>query len=169
VGQDEVEIVNAVDTSIVVLVPGLGDDIQTIKAGILEIGDIFVINKCDQEGADRLEQELVIMLELGGKRDDHWTPPIYRTEAVSGKGIEKLVEGIQLHRTMLHQKGLHQQRERKRARYEVLELLTSSLTKRLQQRLNQDGELDRIVEALVKKKQDPYTLAEEIIEKILSD
>jgi LAO/AO transport system kinase len=169
VGQDEVEIANAVDTSIVVLVPGLGDDIQAIKAGILEIGDIFVINKCDQEGADRLEQELGIMLEMGVKRSAHWTPPIYRTVALSGKGIGKLVAGMQLHRTMLHQKGLHQQRERERTRYELLELLTSSLAKRLQQRLNQDGELDRIVDALIKKKQDPYTLVEEIIGKILPD
>jgi LAO/AO transport system kinase len=166
VGQDEVDIVNAVDTSIVVLVPGLGDDIQAIKAGILEIGDIFVINKCDYEGADRLEQELMIMLEMGGKRTDNWKPPIYRTEAISGKGIGKLVAGIQCHHEILHQKGLHQQRKKERARFEFLEILKSSLLKKLQQQLSQNGELDRIEEALVKREKDPYTLAEEIIQKI---
>ncbi|MCJ7664052.1 MAG: methylmalonyl Co-A mutase-associated GTPase MeaB [Desulfobacterales bacterium] len=168
VGQDEVDIVNAVDTSIVVLVPGLGDDIQAIKAGILEIGDIFVINKCDHEGADRLEQELSIMLEMGGKRTDNWKPPIYRTEAISGKGIEKLVAGIQCHHVILHQKGLHQRRKKERARLEFLEILKSSLLKKLQQHLSQNGELDRIEEAMVKREKDPYTLAEEIIQKILS-
>jgi LAO/AO transport system kinase len=167
VGQDEVDIVNAVDTSIVVLVPGLGDDIQAIKAGILEIGDIFVINKCDHEGADRLEHELSIMLEMGGKRTDYWKPPIYRTEAISGKGIEKLVAEIQCHHEILHQKGLHQRRKKERARLEFLEILKSSLLKKLQQHLSQNGELDSIAEALVKREKDPYTLAEEIIQKIL--
>jgi len=167
VGQDEVAIANAVDTSIVVLVPGLGDDIQAIKAGILEIGDIFVINKCDHEGADRLEQELSIMLETGHKRTDNWQPPICRTEALSGKGTEKLVAGIKLHRNMLHQKGLHQQRERERARFEFLEILKSSLIKKLQQHLSRNGELDRMEEALMKREKDPYTLVEEIIQKIL--
>jgi len=167
VGQDEVDIVNAVDTSIVVLVPGLGDDIQSIKAGILEIGDIFVINKCDQEGADRLEQELKIMLQMGGKRPDGWTPPIYRTEAVKGKGIEELMAGIQSHHETMHQKGLHQRQKRDRARSEFLEILKSSVMKRLQQHLNQNGELDRIEEAMVKREKDPYTLAEEIIQRTL--
>ena len=167
VGQDEVDIVNAVDTSIVVLVPGLGDDIQTIKAGILEIGDIFVINKCDQEGADRLEQELRIMLEMGGERPDEWTPPIYRTEAISGKGIETLMGGIQRHHETMQQKGLHQKQARVRARGEFLEILKSSVMKRLQEHLSRNGELDRIEEAMVKREKDPYTLAEEIIQKFL--
>ena len=167
VGQDEVDIVNAADTSIVVLVPGLGDDIQAIKAGILEIGDIFVINKCDQEGADRLEQELRIMLEMGQKSPDRWTPPIYRTEAIKGEGIEELVAGIQRHREVLQQEGLHQKQARQRARYEFLEILKSSLMKKLLQRLSKNGELDRIVDAMVKREKDPYTMAEEIIHKIL--
>ncbi|OGP86546.1 MAG: GTPase [Deltaproteobacteria bacterium RBG_16_54_11] len=167
VGQDEVAIANAVDTAIVVLIPGLGDDIQAIKAGILEIGDIFVINKCDQEGADRLEQELMIMLETGGRRTDKWQPPIYRTEALREKGIEKLVAGMHLHHNMLHQKGLHQRRERERARFEFLEILKSSLLNKLQQHLSRNGELDRMEEALMKREKDPYTLVEEIIQKIL--
>jgi len=166
VGQDEVDIANAVDTSIVVLVPGLGDDIQTIKAGILEIGDIFVINKSDHEGADKLERELKLMLEMGKRRADNWQPPIYRTEAVSGKGIEKLVTAMKLHCAIQEQQGLRQRRERERAKFEFLEILKLSLITKLQDQLSQHGELDRIEEALVKKEKDPYTLAEEIIKKI---
>ena len=167
VGQDEVDIVNAADTSIVVLVPGLGDDIQAIKAGILEIGDIFVINKCDQEGADRLEQELRIMLEMGAERPDGWTPPICRTKAIKGEGIEELMKGIQLHHQLLHQGDLHQRQERERMRLEFLEILKSSLIKRLLKQLSQNDELNHIVEAMVKREKDPYTLVEEIIQKIL--
>jgi LAO/AO transport system kinase len=167
VGQDEVDIGNTVDTAIVVLAPGLGDDIQAIKAGILEIGDIFVINKCDHEGADTLEQELKNMLEMGNNRADHWQPPIYQTEALHGKGIEKLVAGIQLHHDVQRQKGLHQRRKRELARFEFLEILKSSVMKKLQQQLSQNGELDRIEENLVKREKDPYTLVEEIMQKIM--
>jgi LAO/AO transport system kinase len=167
VGQDEVDVANAVDTCIVVLAPGLGDDIQAIKAGILEIGDIFVINKSDRDGADTLEQELRIMLAMEVKRPDTWHPPIYRTEAVRGKGIEKLVSGMQLHYDLRRRQGLYQRREREQARSQFLEILKSSLIKKLQQQLSRDGELDRIEEALVKREKDPYTLAEEIIQRIL--
>jgi len=168
VGQDEVDIGNAVDTAIVVLAPGLGDDIQMIKAGILEIGDIFVINKCDHEGSDALEQELKIMLEMGDNRSDHWHPPIYQTEAlISGKGIEQLMAGIRLHHDFQHQKGLHQRRERELARFEFLEILKASVMKKLQEQLSKNGELDRIEETLVKREKDPYTLVEEIMQKIM--
>lgn len=169
VGQDEVDIIHTVDTSIVVLVPGLGDDIQAIKAGILEIGDIFVINKCDYEGADKIERELRTMVEMGGVRPDGWTPPIYRTEAVREKGIEELLSGIERHHDRVSQKNLRQQHERERARSEFLEILTSSIAKKLQQHLSQNGELDRIEKAMVNKEKDPYTLAEEIIQKILPE
>jgi LAO/AO transport system kinase len=166
VGQDEVDIGNEVDTAIVVLAPGLGDDIQAIKAGILEIGDIYVINKCDHQGADALEQELKIMLETGAKHADKWQAPIYQTEAVLGKGIEKLMAGIRLHHEFQHQ-GPHQRRRRQLARFEFLEILRSSVMKRLQQQLIHNGELDRIEEVLVKKEKDPYTLVEEIMQKIM--
>jgi LAO/AO transport system kinase len=166
VGQDEVDIGNAVDTAIVVMAPGLGDDIQAIKAGILEIGDIFVINKCDHEGADISEQELRIMLEMGDKRADDWQAPIYQTDALHGKGIEKLMTGIRLHHDF-QRGGLHQGRKRELARFEFWEILKSSVMKRLQQQLSHTGEWDRIEEALVKREKDPYTLVEEIIQKIM--
>jgi LAO/AO transport system kinase len=167
VGQDEVDISNAVDTAIVVLAPGLGDDIQAIKAGILEIGDIFVINKCDHAGADILEQELKITLEIGDKRADDWQPPIYQTVALHSEGIEKLMAGIRRHHAFQHQKGLHQKRKRELARFEFLEILKSFVMKRLQQQLSHNGELERIEEALIKREKDPYTLVEEIMQKIL--
>ena len=167
VGQDEVSIVNAVDTTIVVLVPGLGDDIQAMKAGILEIADIFVINKCEQEGTDRLEQELSFMLQTGDNRSDDWTIPIYRTEAIKSMGINKLILGILRHQEMLNRKGLRQQREKERVKIEFLEILRSSLMNKLLQKLSQNGNLDRMLETMAKRERDPYTVVEEIIQNIL--
>lgn len=100
VGQDEVEVADAVHTCIVVLVPGMGDDIQAIKAGIIEIGNIFVINKCEREGADKTERDIRMALETGEKRGG-WKPLIFKTEAVSGKGISELIRGISLHKQVL--------------------------------------------------------------------
>jgi LAO/AO transport system kinase len=167
VGQDEVDIVNAADTTIVVLVPGLGDSIQAMKAGVLEIGDIFVINKCEQEGTDRLEQELSFMLQTGDNRSDDWTIPICRTEAIKGVGINKLILEIHRHQEMLNRKGLRQQREKERVKIEFLEILRSSLMNRLLQKLSQNGDLDRMLETIVKRERDPYTVVEEIIQNIL--
>ena len=167
VGQDEVNIVNVADTTIVVLVPGLGDDIQAMKAGILEIADIFVINKCEQEGTDRLEQELSFMLQTGDNRSDDWTIPIYRTEAIKSMGINKLILGILRHQEMLNRKGLRQQREKERVKIEFLEILRSSLMNKLLQKLSQNGNLDRMLETIAKRERDPYTVVEEIIQNIL--
>jgi LAO/AO transport system kinase len=167
VGQDEVNIVNAADTTIVVLVPGLGDDIQAMKAGILEIADIFVINKCEQEGTDRLDQELSFMLQTGDNRSDDWKIPIYRTEAIKRVGINKLILGIHRHQEMLNRKGLRQQREKERVKTEFLEILRSSLMNKLLQKLSQNGNLDRMLETIAKRERDPYTVVEEIIQNIL--
>lgn len=167
VGQDEVDIVNAADTTIVVLVPGLGDSIQAMKAGVLEIGDIFVINKCEREGADRLEQELSFMLQTGDNRSGDWTIPIYRTEAIKGVGINKLILGIHRHQEMLNRKGLRQQREKERVKIEFLEILRSSLMNKLLQKLSPNGNLDRMLETIAKRERDPYTVVEEIIQNIL--
>src|SRR5512136_82583 len=101
VGQDEVDIVHTAHTSIVVMVPGMGDDIQAIKAGIIEIGDLFVINKCEREGADRMERDLRMVLEMGRKREKEWTPIILKTEALLGIGVAELMKGIQQHRQAL--------------------------------------------------------------------
>ena len=164
VGQDEVEIVMAADTSIVVLVPGFGDGIQAMKAGILEIADIFVINKSEQGGADQLEQELMIMLEMGSRRVSEWTIPIYRTEAITGEGIEELMTCVQQHKEMLHREESLQQRKRDRIRVEFIEILRSSLMKRIIQKLSNNGALDQIVEKIAKKERDPYSVVEGIIQ-----
>jgi LAO/AO transport system kinase len=167
VGQDEVNIVNAADTTIVVLVPGLGDDIQAMKAGILEIADIFVINKCEQEGADRLEQELRSMLQMGVKSTDDWRIPIYRTKAIKEEGIDELISEIQRHQEMLSRKGLRQRREKERFKVEFLEILKTSLMKKLLQQLSQNSDLDRMLETIIKRERDPYTVVEDIIQNIL--
>ena len=167
VGQDEVDIVNTADTTVVVSVPGLGDGIQAMKAGILEIGDIFVINKCNQAGADRLEQELRFMLQMGSQRPDDWTIPIYRTEAIKGEGIEELIAGIKQHQEMLSLKGLRQRREKERIKIEFLNFLKSSFMRKLLQQLSRNGDLDRLFDNILRREKDPYSVVEDIIKDIL--
>ncbi|MEM2869969.1 MAG: methylmalonyl Co-A mutase-associated GTPase MeaB [Thermoplasmata archaeon] len=121
-GQSEVAVMDVAQTVVVVVVPGLGDDIQAIKAGILEIGDIFVINKADREGADQTQRELEVMLELGGNQRC-WRPPILRTVARTGEGVSELVDKIEEHREALKREGVLEEAERRRCRREVLELL----------------------------------------------
>jgi LAO/AO transport system kinase len=154
----------AADTSIVVLVPGYGDGIQAIKAGVLEIADIFVINKSEQGGADQLEQELRIMLEMGSRRVSEWMVPIYQTEAITGEGIEELISGVRQHKEMLHRDAYFQQRKRERIRVEFMEILRSALMKQIARKLDSNGTLDQIVENIVKRKVDPYSVVEEIIQ-----
>lgn len=164
VGQDEVDIVNTAHTSIVVLVPGLGDDIQAIKAGILEIGDVFVINKCEREGADRLERELRTTLEMSPKREDGWVPPIFRTEALLGKGIFELVYGMYRHREKLSAGDHFEKKLLERTRWEFLAILEGELTDMIVKRLKRDKRFDRIIDELMKKKTNPYSIVEEILE-----
>ncbi len=163
VGQDEVEIVNTAHTSIVVLVPGLGDDIQAIKAGIIEIGDIFVINKADREGADKLERDLRVVLEMGRKREDGWEPPIFKTEAILGKGIFELVYGIYRHKQNLEQNNLLEKKLRERVRKTFLEILESEVMNHLVEKIEREGKLDKIIDDIVTRRIDPYSLAEEIM------
>lgn len=169
VGQDEVEIVNTAHTSIVVLVPGLGDDIQAIKAGIIEIGDIFVINKADREGADKMERDLRMVLEMGRKREDGWEPPIFKTEAILGKGIFELVYGIYRHKQILEQKNLLERKLRERVRKTFLEILESEVMTHLVEKIEREGKWDKIIEDIMSRRIDPYSLAEEIMASELKD
>lgn len=163
VGQDEVEIVNTAHTSIVVLIPGLGDDIQAIKAGIIEIGDLFVINKCEREGADKMERDLRMVLEMGRKRDDGWDPPIFKTEAILGKGIFELVYGIYRHKQALEQgQGLEKKR-RERARAIFFEVLESEVMSRFIHKVESDPRWEITLEELAHRRIDPYSLAEQMI------
>jgi LAO/AO transport system kinase len=167
VGQDEVDIVNTAHTSVVVLVPGLGDDIQAIKAGILEIGDIFAINKCEREGADRLERELRATLEMGPKREDGWTPPIFKTEALLGKGIFEFVYGVYRHKEKFMASEHFEKKNAERTKLEFLSVLSSELMDSVMAGLKKDKRLDKIIDDLIKKKVNPYSVVEKILDEKL--
>lgn len=162
VGQDEVEIVKAADLSVVVLVPGMGDDIQAIKAGIMEIGDVFVINKADREGVYSTEKELEALLSLSA-RDEGWQPPIIKTIATEGKGIEDLAAAIDSYRKAHFKTDLGSQRRRAIARWRILELLRERL---LSQTLYSDSAsetLDRMADEVARRQRDPYSAVEELM------
>ncbi len=163
VGQDEVEIVNTAHTSIVVLVPGLGDDIQAIKAGIIEIGDIFVINKCDREGADKVERDLRMVLEMGRKREDRWEPTIFKTEAILGKGIFELVYGIYRHKQALEQSQTLEKKLRERTKATFLEILESEVMTHFVEKMEKEGKWESLIEDLMKRRTDPYSVVERMM------
>ena len=162
VGQDEVEIVKAADVSVVVLVPGMGDDIQAIKAGIMEIGDVFAINKADRDGVLRTEKELEALLSLA-HRPDMWQPPIVKTVATENKGIEELADAITSYYEF--QKGAGSSRTRRNAiaRWRILELLRERLLARLLETDGAQQRLDSLAAEVADKECDPYTAVEELI------
>jgi len=162
VGQDEVEIVKTADVSVVVLVPGMGDDIQAIKAGIMEIGDVFVINKADREGVLRTEKELESLLSLA-HRPDFWMPPIIKTVATENKGIEDLSKAIESYYDFQKKGEAGLERRRAIAKWRLLELLRETL---LAQTLNKNGtneKLENLALEVAEKRRDPYSAIEEIL------
>ena len=163
VGQDEVEIVNTAHTSIVIFVPGLGDDIQAIKAGIIEIGDLFVINKCDREGADKVERDLRMVLEMGRRREDNWEPLIFKTEAILGKGIFELVYGIYRHKQVLEQNKSLEKKLRERTKTTFLEILESEVMAHFIEKMEKEGQWDKIIDDLMNRRIDPYSVAERLM------
>jgi LAO/AO transport system kinase len=163
VGQDEVEIVNTAHTSIVVLVPGMGDDIQAIKAGIIEIGDIFVINKADREGADKMERDLRMVLEMGRRREDGWEPLIFKTEAILGKGIFELVYGIYRHKQALEQSQALEKKLKERTKATLLEILKTEVTAYFIEKIEKEGKWETILDDLMKRRIDPYSVAERLM------
>ena len=163
VGQDEVEIVKAADVSVVVLVPGMGDDIQAIKAGIMEIGDIFVINKADREGVYSTEKELEALLSLA-MREDGWNPPIVKTVATEGVGIGDLVSAIDSFVQAQQTSKISGERRRAIARWRIVELLRESLLNRVLESGSSASTLDRMAEEVASRKRDPYSAVEEIIQ-----
>ena len=163
VGQDEVEIVKAADVSVVVLVPGMGDDIQAIKAGIMEIGDIFVINKADREGVYSTEKELEALLSLA-MREDGWNPPIVKTVATEGVGIADLVSAIDSFVQAQQTSKISGERRRAIARWRIVELLRESLLNKVLESGSSASTLDRMAEEVASRKRDPYSAVEEIIQ-----
>jgi LAO/AO transport system kinase len=161
VGQDEVEIVKTADVSVVVLVPGMGDDIQAIKAGIMEIGDVFVINKADREGVLRTQKELEALLSLA-HRPDFWTPPIVKTIATESKGIGDLVKAIESYYEF-QKTGENLERRKSIARWRLLELLQEKLLSDVLSRNGTSEKLDRLAQEIAEKRNDPYSAVEEIL------
>ena len=163
VGQDEVEIVKTADCSVVVLVPGMGDDIQAIKAGIMEIGDVFVINKADRDGVLRTEKELEALLSLA-VRPDGWSPPIVKTIATENKGIEELAGAIESYREFQQASpGAHGRRGAV-ARWRILELLRERLLARALESGAARERLETLALEVAEKRRDPYTAVEELLD-----
>jgi GTPase len=162
VGQDEVEIVKTADVCVVVLVPGMGDDIQAIKAGIMEIGDVFAINKADREGVLRTEKELEALLTIG-HRDDMWSPPIVKTVATGDHGTAELAAAIDSYRSFVDADGTrHTGRRARVAEQRILDLLRERLVRDALARLGA-GEFERLAAAVAERERDPYSAVEEII------
>ncbi len=169
VGQDEVEIAATAYTTIVVTVPGLGDDIQAIKAGILEVADILVVNKADREGASRAYQDLLRMLELRTPgRESAWRPPVLLTQAKDDQGIAELMAAVQRHREFLQGDPEAFQAARiNRVRQEFLELLKEGVFRRLLRQLTADGRLQGLLQEILERRDDPYSASEALIQDIL--
>ncbi|MDQ3064480.1 MAG: methylmalonyl Co-A mutase-associated GTPase MeaB [Acidobacteriota bacterium] len=162
VGQDEVEIVKAADVSVVVLVPGMGDDIQAIKAGIMEIGDVFVINKADREGVLRTEKELEALLSLA-HRPDFWNSPIVKTVATENKGIEDLSKAIESYKEFQAQGEASLIRRQAIARWRLLELLREKLLSDLLSKNGTSEKLEQLALEVARKKTNPYSAVEKML------
>ena len=163
VGQDEVDIVRTADISIVVLVPGAGDEVQALKAGIREIADIFVVNKADRDGADRLVQSVAGMLALQTFQPGDWRPPIVKTEATSGTGVPELIAAIETFRA--HSEATRATRRRTRQEHRLRDLLSHRLMQLVEETLP-EGELQRVVDGIASREVDPYSAATDIINRV---
>jgi len=163
VGQDEVEVVKAADVSVVVLVPGMGDDIQAIKAGIMEIGDIFVINKADKEGVYATEKELESLLSLAS-REDGWDPPVVKTVATENSGIAGLAQAIDSFCQAQLGARVSSERRKAIARWRIVELLRESLLARVLESDSSVAMLNRLADEVATRRRDPYSAVEEIIQ-----
>ena len=164
VGQDEVDIVRLANVTILILVPGMGDDVQTIKAGIMEIADIFVINKSDRDGAENVEREIRTLQSLA-MRHDGWTPPIVKTIASQGVGIEELAGAISDYEAYLKKENLALNKSVENWQERLIEMLRDALLEKSRAQL-ENGDLARLAAEVAEHKRDPYTLVEEIAAKV---
>jgi LAO/AO transport system kinase len=164
VGQDEIEIVRTADVSIVTLVPGTGDDVQALKAGIMEIADVFVVNKSDREGADRLVSAIESTLSLHEYGPDQWRPPIVKTVATTGEGVPALIDAVRMFRE--HSRTVPTSRRRARYETRVRELVAERLMKHLEQHGLSAGEWDAAIHRVETRELDPYTAAEQLVRRL---
>jgi len=165
VGQDEVDIVRTADISVVVLVPGTGDDVQALKAGIMEIADIFVVNKADREGADRMMTAIESNLSLQSFGQAEWRPPILKTEATTGRGLPELWQTIQAFRA--RSEGVRVRRLKARNQFRLRDLLSHRYLDFVERRLLAEGEFDTLVDRIAARELDPYSAAEDLLRRSL--
>ena len=166
VGQSEVDIVKTADTTMVVVVPGLGDDIQAIKAGILEIGDLFTINKADREGVDKLNIEIEMMLELN-QESVEWRPPINRTVASKDEGITEVVDSIEEHKKFLFQTGKIEMIRANRIKSEVTAMVNDRISRYVDAKVVATEEFANTITRLQNREIDPYSVVDKIVDSVL--
>lgn len=162
VGQDEVEIARTADVSVVVLVPGMGDDVQALKAGVMEIADVFVVNKSDRDGADRTVAEIESLLGLHTYKDGEWRPTIIRTQATTRHGLEELIDNIAQFR---HRSREIESRRRARAETQLRAILAARLMRQIESRVSAI-EMGKLVDRIATRAIDPYTAADEVLSDI---
>jgi len=165
VGQDEVDIIRTADISIVTLVPGTGDEVQALKAGIMEIADIFVVNKADREGADRLVQSVDANLALHSYQSGDWRPPVLKTVATTGAGVAELVATIEKFRE--HAAATQSARRKTRSEYRLRELVSQRFMDHLERQVLKPGELTAVVDRIAARELDPYTAANDLLTRAL--
>ncbi|HET6752988.1 MAG TPA: methylmalonyl Co-A mutase-associated GTPase MeaB [Jiangellaceae bacterium] len=163
VGQSEVEVAALADTTLVLLAPGMGDGIQAAKAGILEVGDVFVVNKADRDGADQVVRDLRSTIRLAERQAGDWREPIVKTVAVRGEGMAELIEAIDKHRDWMERSGELARRRRRRVRDEIEAIAATALRRRFGD-VHGDARLDVLAEKVLTGELDPYAAADEIIE-----
>jgi LAO/AO transport system kinase len=166
VGQDEIDIVRTADVSIVTVVPGTGDEVQALKAGIMEIADIFVVNKADREGADRTVASIQTLQSLQTYAEGDWQPPIVKTEAISGRGVAELLEAVERFKSHTHSKMAD--RRRARAEFRVRELLARRFVESVERDVLAPGELDALLDRIAAREIDPYTAVDDIFRRAAS-
>ncbi|HEX7519223.1 MAG TPA: hypothetical protein VF325_02990, partial [Candidatus Deferrimicrobium sp.] len=164
VGQDEVEIVKVAHTNLVLVVPGLGDDIQAIKAGILEIADIFVINKSDRDGADKARREIETMVSMSKFKEGEWKPPVLSAVAATDKGTVELLEAVDRHQEYIYKEGNLFRYRREKARVELVEILKTRLIEKAVSDLDAHGLLEPLLADMAGKRKDPYTISEKVVD-----
>ncbi len=162
VGQDEVEIVKVAHTNLVLVAPGMGDDIQAMKAGILEIADIFVVNKSDREGADRTKQELETMVGMKTYGEGDWAPPVMAAVAQTGAGIPGVLDEVERHWTFISREENLERYRKEKARVELMEILKKRLLEKAIVDLSRGGVLDLLLQDIARKDRDPYSIAEQV-------
>lgn len=167
VGQDEVDVVKSAHTTVIVVIPGMGDDIQAIKAGILETGDIFLINKADREGSDKTLSDLRLMIDMDQKKyqGGRWKPPILKAQALFDEGVAELLEEIDKHARYLKEKegGLLFRKRKEKVRDELSEMIKARIIEEVFDKLTTTGDFDRAVDAIVSGEKDPYTACDELV------